>query len=98
MIDSYNFKEGDYIYCTKVPGLHKILRVYKEGDGKAPLLMTELLYNSKYERVLAKATDREYTVSAAFCKAVDLKAMLTFEQRKYEKVKTMVQKLEMYCD
>lgn len=98
MINSATFKEGDYIYCTKVPGIHRILRVYKEGEGKAPLLLTELLYNSKYERVLAKAADREYTVSAAFCKPVDLKAMLSFEQRKYEKVKSMIQKLEAYCN
>lgn len=98
MIDVYNFKEGDYVYCTKVPGIHKILRVYKEGENRAPLLITELLYNSKYEKVLAKADDREYTLSAGFCKTVDFKAMLTFEQRKYEKVKNMVQKLSTYYE
>ena len=98
MKEIFNFKEGDYIYCTRIPGIHKILRVYKEGESKPPTLLTELLYNNKYEKVLAKARDREYTIDATYCKPVDFKAMLTFEQRKFEKVKNMVQSLGTYCD
>ena len=98
MIEIFNFEEGDYIYCTRIPGIHKILRVYKEGNGKPPTLQTELLYNSKYEKVLAKARDREYTIDATYCKSVDFKAMLNFELRKFEKVKSMVQSLSAYCE
>ncbi len=92
-----NFKEGDLVYCTKIPGIHKVVRAYAESNNSSQTLITELLYNTKYEKVLAKATDREYTVSAAYCKPVDLKAMLTFEQKKFEKVKTMVQRLDLLC-
>lgn len=89
-----NFKEGDLVYCTKFPGIHKVIRAYKDSNCSSQTLQTELLYNSKYEKVLAKVADREYTVSAAYCKPVDLKAMLNFEQKKFEKVKSMVQRLE----
>jgi len=98
MKEIIDFEEGDFVYCTRIPGIHKILRVYKEGNGKPPTLLTELLYNNKYEKVLAKARDREYTVDATYCKVVDFQAMLTFELRKFEKVKTMVKTLGACCD
>lgn len=89
----YDFQENEYVYCTRIPGIHRIVRVFKENGGKTITLHTEILYNSKYEKVLAKARDREYVVDASYCKPVDFKAMLSFEFAKFEKVRNMVHSL-----
>lgn len=95
-----NFKEGDLVYCTCIPGIHKVIRAFQELNSSSQTLITELLYTNKYEKVLGKVSDREYTVSAGFCKPVNLQAMLKYEQKKFEKVKNMIQRLESHymCD
>lgn len=90
MAEIFNFKEGDYIYCSRILGIHKVLRVFKNGNNIPPLLVTELLFNNKYEKVVGKTKDREYTVDATYCRPINLDAMLLYEQNKLERVKKMI--------
>ncbi len=73
----YNFKEGDLVYCSKIPGIHRVIRVFKNDVNKPPMLVTEHLFDQKYNKIQAKYYDREYNIDAGNCKLIDLNALLT---------------------
>lgn len=93
MKEKFDFIEGQYIYCSKIPGIHKIVRVGKNGEDRPPTLTTEHLYNDKYEKINAKARDKEYTIDGAFCKPIDFLALYNFELLRFNKVVKMIDKL-----
>lgn len=88
------FKEGQYVYCSRVPGIHKILRVYPD-QGKC-LLVTEHLYNEKYDKVSGKQKDREYNIDSTFCRIINFVALLNYETSKYDKICEVINKLKSY--
>lgn len=88
------FKENDLIYCSKIKGIHRVVKVLKE-EGRDDQLITEYLYDDKYNRILSSYKDREYTISSAYCKPVELDKLLLFEKKKFEKIETTIKNLKM---
>jgi len=86
----YSFIEGDYVYCNKIPGIHKIIRLYNQEKDRPPLLILEHLYDNKYNKIVDKPRDREYTVDGGHCKSIDLNKLLSFEEKKFENIKKTI--------
>lgn len=88
--DYSSFLEGKYVYCHNIPGIHKILRVFKQDSGKPPMLILEHLYDNKYNKKTEKKIDREYTVDAGNCKLINLDKLLDFETKKFIKIEKIL--------
>jgi hypothetical protein len=86
----YDFREGDYVYCTKIPGIHRIIRCFRQEEDKPPMLILEHLYDNKYNKIIDKPRDREYTVDGGHCKSIDLKKLLSFEEKKFDNIKKVI--------
>jgi hypothetical protein len=88
-----SFEEGQYIYCSRIPGIHKILKVLKNQD-RYPILITEHLYSPKYEKVKGSVRDREHTVDGTYCSIIDFVKLYLHELSKFEHIKTIILKLD----
>jgi hypothetical protein len=89
-----NYKENDIIYCDKIKGIHRVIKVYKQ-ENKPDILITEYLYDDKYKRINLSFKDREYTIDSWHCRLVDLDKLLKFEQTKLDKATEVIMKLKM---
>lgn len=89
----YRFKEGEYVFSTKIQGIHRVLRVFEAGVNRPQVLNTEHLYSPKYEKIQGKFKDREYTIDGAFCKPIDLEKLLQFEKTKFDRICKIIQDL-----
>lgn len=87
-----SYEEGDYVYCSRIPGIHRVIKVLKNQD-RYPILITEHLYSSKYEKVKGSARDRENTVDASYCKLIDFQRLYMHELSKFEHIKSIIHKL-----
>lgn len=88
--DYSSFVEGQYVYCHHIPGIHRIIRVYKQDIGKPPMLHLEHLYDNKYNKKTERRIDREYTVDAGNCKLINLDKLLDFESKKFIKIEKIL--------
>ncbi len=95
--EEYSFIEGQYVYCSRIPGIHLITKIINNGENRAPTLYTEHIYNSSYEKINKKTKDREYIIDGMYCKLIDFKKLFSFESSKFEKIKTVILKLDPYA-
>lgn len=99
MKNDYNeFNINQPVYWTrKKDGLYIIKDVYKR-QNMSPLLLIQKVFSLSYDRETGNVKDRQYEVDATYCKIVDLKTLLAFEEEKLTKVKKMISYLESLTD
>lgn len=89
------FRPGEFVFWQRQrDGLYLIREVQPRGRALPPLLILERVYNTNYEKCTGNRKDREYQVDASFCKVIELKEILEFEERKLERVKKMILSLQ----
>lgn len=88
-----HYKPGLFVFWLRQrDGLYLIKEVQRR-DNSPPLLFLERVYNTSYDRETSNRKDREYYVDATYCKLVDLREIVVFEENKLKKVKSMVNSL-----
>lgn len=88
-----DFQPGEFVFWQRQrDGLYVILEVQRR-DHLPPLLFLERIYNTHYEKENGNRKDRQYQVDATYCKIINLKELLNFEEQRLEKVKKMINHL-----
>lgn len=89
----FEFKEGQYVYCSRIRGIHKVLNILSSTDGRPPILILEHLYNEKYKKIGGKFKDRENTVDGTYCRPINLVELLRFETLVFTEKQNILNKL-----
>jgi len=85
-----NYQPGTFVFWQRQRDGLYIIREVQRRDNQSPLLFLERVYNTFYDKETSNRKDREYQVDATFCKLIELKEILQFEERKLDKVRKMI--------